>query len=543
MSLRRRPEASPVKRSTFAAAKPWHKERGELEILPVNRQTIQVRNPATLEIITELPIASAPDVVAATARARKAQATWQQTRFAERTTIFYRLRDLLLDDGERLADILTAETGRPRAEVYGNEIFYLCNAIGFWAKKTERYLRPSRIKPHFPLVKAKKVLSTYAPRGVIGIISPWNFPLTMTLGEALPALMAGNAVIVKPSELTPLSAIYGTEIAVKAGLPENLFQVVVGYGETGEALIDHADMIAFTGSVDTGKRVMRRAAERLVPVSLELGGKDPLIVLKDADLDRAASACVWGALMNCGQVCTSIERVYVEAPVYEPFVDRVVAKVRAIRQGESKQEVDIGCTTSETQLEVITAQVDEALSHGAKALTGGKRNAALHGYYFEPTVLIDVAQNMKVMSEETFGPIIPIMKVKDADDALRLANDSRFGLSGSIYSRDNGAAMSLAERMQCGAVCINDSLVNFIVPDAPMGGLKDSGFGQRHGAEGIRKFCHQKTIVVDRFGLKEEFPWYPASMKKERQLRHLLNLLCHSGWRHKLKALKGLLKA
>lgn len=509
----------------------------------MNSQTIQVRNPATLEIITELPIASPSDVVAATARARKAQVTWQQTRFAERATFLYRLRDLLLDDSERLADILTAETGRPRAEVYGNEIFYLCNAIGFWAKKSERYLRPARIKPNFPLLKAKKVYSTYAPRGVIGIISPWNFPLTMTLGEALPALMAGNSVIVKPSELTPLSAIYGTEIAVKAGLPENLFQVVVGYGETGEALVDHADMIAFTGSVDTGKRVMRRAAERLIPVSLELGGKDPLIVLKDADLDRAASACVWGALMNCGQVCTSIERVYVEAPVYQPFVDRVVSKVRAIRQGESKQEVDIGCTTSETQLEAITAQVDEALIHGAKALTGGKRNSALRGYYFEPTVLVDVTQNMKVMSEETFGPIIPIMKVKDAEDALRLANDSRFGLSGSIYSRDNGAAMSLAERMQCGAVCINDSLVNFIVPDAPMGGRKDSGFGQRHGAEGIRKFCHQKTIVVDRFGLKEEFPWYPASVKKERQLRHLLNLLCHSGWRHKLKALKGLLKA
>lgn len=514
-----------------------------LEILPVNSQSIQVRNPATLEIITELPIASPPDVAAATARARKAQATWQQTSFAERAAFLYRLRDLLLDDGERLADILTAETGRPRAEVYGNEIFYLCNAIGFWAKKAERYLRPARIKPHFPLLKAKKVYSIYAPRGVVGIISPWNFPLTMTLGEALPALMAGNSVIVKPSELTPLSAIYGAEIAVKAGLPENLFQVIIGYGEAGEALVDHADMIAFTGSVDTGKRVMRRAAERLIPVSLELGGKDPVIVLKDADLDRAASACVWGALMNCGQVCTSIERVYVEAPVYQTFVDRVVAKVRAIRQGESKQEVDIGCTTSETQLDVITAQVDEALLLGAKALTGGKRNPALQGYYFEPTVLVDVTQNMKVMSEETFGPIIPIMKVKDADDALRLANDSRFGLSGSIYSRDNGAAMSLAERMQCGAVCINDSLVNFIVPDAPMGGRKDSGFGQRHGAEGIRKFCHQKTIVVDRFGLKEEFPWYPASVKKERQLRHLLNLLCHSGWRHKLKALKGLLKA
>jgi len=215
------------------------------------------------------------------------------------------------------------------------------------------------------LLKTKKVVSIYAPRGVIGIISPWNFPLTMTLGEAIPALMAGNAVVLKPSELTPLSALFGAEMVAKAGFPENLLQVVVGFGETGEALIDSADMIAFTGSVETGKRVMRRAAERLIPVSLELGGKDPMIVLKDADLDRAAGACVWGALMNCGQICTSIERVYVEAPVYEPFVDKIVTRVRALRQGPSKNEVDIGCMTSEAQLQKVAAQVDAAITAGA----------------------------------------------------------------------------------------------------------------------------------------------------------------------------------
>ena len=251
----------------------------------MNSQTIQVRNPATLEHVAELAIASPAEVAAAVKRGRHAQGVWQQSGFSERAHLLYRLRDLLLDEGDKLADILTAETGRPRAEVYGNELFYLCNAIGTWAKKTEAYLRPTRIKPHFPLVKAKKVISSYSPRGVIGIISPWNFPLAMTLGEAIPALMAGNAVVIKPSELTPLSAIFGAELAVKAGFPKNLLQIVVGRGETGEALIDHADMIAFTGSVETGKRVMKRAAERLIPVSLELGGKDPMIVLKDADLE------------------------------------------------------------------------------------------------------------------------------------------------------------------------------------------------------------------------------------------------------------------
>lgn len=476
-------------------------------------------------------------------RGRQSQWLWQQTSFAERRKIFFRLRDLLLDDSDRLADILTGETGRPRAEVCGNELFYLCNAIGMWAKKAEEFLRPEIIRPHFPLVKFKKVVCSYQPRGVIGIISPWNFPLTMTLGEAIPALMAGNAVIIKPSELTPLSALYGAEIAAKAGLPENLFQVAVGYAATGEALIDHADMIAFTGSVETGKRVMRRAAERLVPVSLELGGKDPLIVLKDADLDRAAGACVWGALMNCGQACTSIERVYVEAPVYREFVDKVVARVRAIRQGASADEVDVGSLTSEQQLNKITAQVEEAVARGAKLLAGGRRNPTLKGFYYEPTVLVDVNHTMSIMNEETFGPVIPIMQARDADEALRLANDSKYGLSASVFSKDRAVAQNFATHLDSGAVCVNDSLVNFIIPDAPMGGRKESGFGARHGAQGIRKFCQQKTIVSDRFGLKEEFPWYPATAKKANQVRHLLNLLCHTGWRHKLKAFIGLIKS
>ena len=505
--------------------------------------SIIVRNPATLEILEELPVASPADVAAAVERARRAQTVWQQTSFAERAKVLYRLRDLLLDEGDKLADILTGETGRPRAEVYGNELFYLCDAIGSWAKKSARYLRPTKIRPDFPLLKTKKVISTYAPCGVVGIISPWNFPLVMTLGEALPAIMAGNAVVIKPSELTPLSALFGAEIAAKAGLPEDLFQVVTGYGATGEALVDCADMIAFTGSVETGKRVMRRAAERLIPVSLELGGKDPMIVLKDADLERAAAACVWGALMNCGQSCTSIERVYVEAGVYQPFVEQVVARVRAIRQGASDNEVDIGCLTSGEQLKKVTAQVDDALARGAKALTGGRRNGSLPGYYYEPTVLVDVDHSMRVMTEETFGPVIPLIKVRDADEALRLANDSCYGLSASVFSRDPIAAQHIANELQSGSVCINDTLVTFLVADAPMGGRKESGFGYRHGAEGIRKFCQQKTVLIDRFGLKAEFHWYPATAKKARQARHLLNLLCHSGWSHKLSALKALIRS
>jgi acyl-CoA reductase-like NAD-dependent aldehyde dehydrogenase len=506
----------------------------------LNSQTIKVRNPATLEPIAELAVASPTDVAEAVIQARKAQAAWQRTSFGERTKLLYRLRDLLLDEQDKLADILTSETGRPRAEAYGNELFYLCDAIGSWGKKSAGYLKPQTIRPHFLLMKAKKVVSTYAPRGVIGIISPWNFPLTLTLGEAIPALMAGNAVVIKPSELTPLSARFGAEMAARAGFPENLLQVIIGAGATAEALIDHVDMISFTGSVATGKRVMHRAAERLIPISLELGGKDPMLVLKDADLDRAAGACVWGALMNAGQACTSIERVYVEAPVYEPFVERVVARVRAIRQGPSEETVEIGSMTSEVQLEKIEAQVNDAVASGARILTGGRRKPDLNGFYYEPTVLVDVEQSMRVMREETFGPVIPILKVKDAEEALRLANDSPYGLGGSVFSGSKSAAWRIAEMMETGSVCINDSLVNYIIPDAPMGGLKDSGFGFRHGAEGIRKYCRQKTIVIDRLGLKEEFPWYPTSQKKAQQIRHLLRLLCRSGWKNKARAIKQL---
>ena len=346
--------------------------------------------------------------------------------------------------------------------------------------------------------------------------------------------------MIKPSELTPLSAVFGAEMAARAGFPKNLLQVVIGFAETAEALIDSVDMIAFTGSVDTGKRVMRRAAERLIPVSLELGGKDPMIVLKDADLARAAGACVWGALMNCGQACTSIERVYVEAPVYQRFVEKVVQRVRAIRQGPSEDEVDLGCMTSEAQLRKIETQITEAVAAGARVLTGGRRNPNLSGLYYEPTVLVDVNQTMSLMREETFGPVIPIMKVTNAEEALRFANDSRYGLGSSIFSRDKSTAWQLAEALQSGTVCINDSLINYIIPEAPMGGIKDSGFGHRHGAEGIRKYCRQKTIVTDRLGLKEEFPWYPASEKKSRQIRHLLRLLCRSGWINKVRAAKGL---
>jgi len=502
----------------------------------VKTQTIQVRNPATLEKITELPVASPAEVAEAVERARKAQAIWRTRSFAERAQLLYRFRDLLIDEQERLADILTSESGKPRSEVYGNELFYLCDVIGFWASNAAKFLKAEKIRPHLLMFKTKKVISEHHPIGVIGIISPWNFPLVLSAGDAIPALMAGNAVVIKPSELTPLTALFAVELAQKAGFPEGLLQVVIGAAETGEALIDHVDMIAFTGSVEVGKQVMRRAADRLIPVSLELGGKDPLIVLKDADLERATNACVWGSLMNSGQVCTSIERIYVEEPVYQTFVDKVVQKVRSLRQGPSNEEVELGSMTSEEQFKKVSTQVNEAVARGARALTGGRANPNFPGLYYEPTVLVDVNHDMTVIQEETFGPVLPIIKVRDAEEALRLANDSRYGLDACVFTRDKEKARQMAEKLLAGTVCINDGLVNYIIPDTHMGGVKYSGFSRRHGAEGIRKYCYQKSIVIDRFGLKSDFPWFPASEKKTTQMRRLISLLWRSGWKNKFRS-------
>ncbi|MGH7832639.1 MAG: succinic semialdehyde dehydrogenase [Candidatus Binatia bacterium] len=497
---------------------------------PDDRGKIQVRNPATGETIAELRAATKQEVVEAVDRARKAQATWQETSFAERAKIFRRFRDLVVDHKEKVADILTSESGKPRSEVFVIELFYLCDAIGFWAKRGPGFLEPEKLRPH--LFKVKKVVSTYGPHGVVGIISPWNFPLALTIGEALPALMAGNAVVVKPSDLTPLSARFGVELARQAGFPEGLLQAVVGYGETGGHLADEVDMISFTGSVETGKKVLRRAAERLIPVSLELGGKDPMIVLKDADLERAANGCVWGALMNSGQVCTSIERVYVEEPAYDSFVSKVVEKVKALRQGLPTEQVDLGSMTSSEQLAKVESQIAAALKQGARVLTGGARSG-VKGLYLQPTVLVDVTHEMEIMKEETFGPVIPIMKVRDLDEAVRLANDSRYGLSGSVFSGDRNTASKAAEKIEAGAVCINDCLINYVIPEAPMGGIKQSGLGKRHGVEGIRKYCRQKSIVTDRLGLKSEMTWFPMSERKAGLFSRGLNLLFRSGWKNK----------
>jgi len=508
------------------------------------RQIIEVHSPATFEKIGEVEVDSPLDVRAAAKRAREAFHVWGAMDFKSRAKVLLSARDSLIAHGEELIDLICRENGKPRLEALV-EITYVCDSLTFYSKRARRFLKPHRVTPH--LLRNKKVTVHYQPRGVIGMITPWNFPLILTVGEAVPALASGNAVVIKPSEWTPLIAMRGADILreafIAAGAPADILQVVNGYGETGGALVDEADMIAFTGSARTGKAVAERAAKRLVPVSLELGGKDPMIVLRDADVERAANAAVWGAFTNSGQVCISVERVYVEDAVADEFTRRVVEKTRALRQGadvgEVEARVDVGAMTFPKQVEIVEDHIDDAKARGAQILTGGRRNPNLSGRYFEPTVLSDVDHSMKVMTEETFGPVLPIMRVRDEDEALRLANDSRYGLNASVFTRDKARGEKIAAQVEAGVTCVNDVIAGFAVTDAPSGGLKESGIGKRHGAEGIRRFCHQQVIVTDRFGMKRDPFWYPYNAKTERLMLRLLGAMFSTRLGAKLKALLG----
>jgi acyl-CoA reductase-like NAD-dependent aldehyde dehydrogenase len=494
---------------------------------------IPVENPATGEIVATVPDLGADAVAEMAARARRAQPQWEAYGFDGRARVLSRAQKWLMDNAQRVTETIVSETGKTYEDASLAEIGYAGNAFGFWAKQGPNYLADEAVKSSQVLVKGKKLVLRYRPLGLIGVIGPWNYPLTNSFGDCIPALMAGNSVILKPSEITPLTSLLMAEGLRECGLPEDVLQIATGRGETGAALVEHVDMIMFTGSTRTGRKVAEVAARRLIPASLELGGKDPMIVLSDADLERAANYATYFSMQNAGQTCISIERVYVEEPVYDEFVAKVSAKVRALRVGRPDGgfgTVEVGAITFPPQLETIKDHVADAVQKGARVLTGGQQVPGA-GRFYEPTVLVDVDHSMKIMTEETFGPTLPIMKVADADEAVRLANDSPYGLGSSVFTRDTASGEAIARRIEAGAVNVNDAMINYTVLELPMGGAKASGLGSRHGAGGIRKYCSQQAIVVTKLAMKKELFMYPYKSRTSRMLAGLFKLLYGRGKR------------
>jgi acyl-CoA reductase-like NAD-dependent aldehyde dehydrogenase len=495
--------------------------------------TIEVTNPATGEVIRHVPVISAVELGDMVARARAAQPAWEALGFEGRGRILRRAQKWVVDNTDQVVATIVSETGKTYEDALLAEVAYAANAFGFWAKQAPGYLADEKIRSANPFVAGRKLTVRYGPLGVVGVIGPWNYPLSNSVGDCIPAMAAGNAVVLKPSEVTPLTSLLVAEALRECGLPEGVFSVATGRGDTGQALIDAVDMVMFTGSTATGKKVMARAAETLTPVSLELGGKDPMIVLADADLERAANAAVYYSMQNGGQTCISTERVYVESPIYDEFVAKVTEKVKALRQGEptGPGTVDVGAVTFPAQLDIVTRHVDDARAAGARIAAGGHGHSD-HGRYFEPTVLVDVDHSMACMTEETFGPTLPIMRVSDAEDAIAKANDSRYGLAASVWTKDIARGEAIARRMEAGAVCVNDAQLNYLALELPMGGWKESGLGVRHGAAGIRKYTRQQALLVTRFApMKRDVHMFPYKARTTKLLGRLVKLLYGRGKR------------
>ncbi len=496
-----------------------------------NSATIPVENPATGQLITTVPILSAEEIAAMVARARAARPAWEALGFDGRAAVMKRAQQWMLDNPERIIDVVVSETGKTHEDAQLADLGYTMTALGFWAKNAERYLADERVPSwNNPLAVGKKLVIRYAPIGVAGVIGPWNFPIANSFGDCIPALMAANSVILKPSEVTPLSSLLMEEMMRECGLPEDVFQVATGDGSTGAALIGHVDCVMFTGSTKTGKAVMKAAADALVPCYLELGGKDPMIVCADANIDRAANAAAFYSMNNAGQVCISVERVYVEEPVYDKFVAKVTDNIRKLRQGapDGVGSVDVGAVIFPPQLEIVDDHVRDAVKKGATVLTGGHGRVG-QGRFYEPTVLVDVDHSMKCMTEETFGPTLPIMKVPDVEEAVRLANDSQYGLQASVWTRDIARGEALARRIEAGVVCVNDAQINYTALNLPMGGWKASGLGSRHGAGGIRKYTKIQSLLVTRRALKREPFMFPYKARRTLLLRRLFKLLYGRG--------------
>ncbi len=479
----------------------------------MNRPIVSV-NPNTGQPIGEVPDMAPAEIKAAVERARTAQRSWGALSVKTRAERVGRLRDLIVSRAPELCDLLVAEAGKTHSEALAMEVLVIADLATYFIKRAPQILAPEKIPLH--LLKTRGSYVHYVPRGVVGIIAPWNFPFGIPISETIMALLAGNAVVLKPSEVTPLIAQKTKELHDAAGMPPDLFQVVTGRGQAGAALIDAGiDYCIFTGSTATGRKVGAACGERLIPCVLELGGKAPAVVCADANIERTARALVWGAFANQGQVCVSVERVYAHQSVHDELVERVLEGVKALRVGDPASDVDTGSMTWERQVEIVEERIAKAVSEGARLRIGGKRRG--QGLQFEPTVLTDCRQDMEIMRQEIFGPVMPIMKVTDEDQAVALANDSHLGLAAYVFTEDTQKGRRLAERIEAGTVMVNDCLLTYGAPETPWGGVKTSGVGHTHSDRGLKDLCQTRHINYDRLALKRELWWYPYSDKLYHQ--------------------------
>ena len=509
-------------------------------------RSIPCFDPATGESLGEVPIDDPASVRAAVARAREAQRAWRESSFAARRRVLARMQAHLLDHADELVDHVVRDSGKTRENAMLGEIWPVAEKLRWTMKKGEKHLRPERVSSG--LFPHKRAQIEFHPLGVVGVIAPWNYPLQNILGPAIPALFAGNGVVVKVSEAVAWSAsrfvrIFHEALAAE-GFSPDLVQIVQGYGDTGAALVSGGvDLVIFTGSIANGRKVIVESAKNVVPVIMELGGKDPMIICDDADLDEAVHNAMGGVFIAAGQNCLSSERIIVMDGIYDAFVERVGAMARALRQGPPRRGiVDVGAIVSPMQLKVIEGLVDDALAKGARAIAGGGRALPDQGQYFAPTVLVDVTPEMRIMTEETFGPVMVIARVKTDDEAVALANATEYGLNASVFSKSTSRAKRIADRLEAGGSCINGFGITYMAQDLPFGGIKGSGFGRLNGKEGLRGCTTQKAVLTDRLPVHAPPKMFPVEPGDYERTRRVIELIYRPGVFARLRHLGALLR-